>query len=190
MNDMALDYARHRFTVEEYHRMDDARVFSPDAHIELIDGEVVERLVSMKPPHAAVVELLYARLSAIVGDRALVRYQLPITLGDFSEPEPDFAIVCGSRSLFRTRHPGPGDIESLIEVADRSRDFDVRRKVPIYASFRIPETWVVDLVDSCVHVFRDPDSRRYRDSAIAQANEQVALLAFPEVTIRVGDLFE
>jgi len=98
MNDMAIEYALHRFTVDEYHRMGEAGVFAPDSHIELIDGELVERLVSMNPRHASVVAGLYERLHDAVAGSAQVRGQLPITLGTFSEPEPDFAIVRNLRS--------------------------------------------------------------------------------------------
>jgi len=52
---------------------------------------------------------------------------------------------------------------ALIEVADSSCDFDVRRKVPIYEQFGLPETWVVDLVESCIRVFRDPSGAVYRE---------------------------
>ena len=142
MNDMALEYAQHRFNVDEYHRMDEAGVFAPEAHIELIDGQLVERLVSMKPPHASVVEGLYNLLHTAVAARALVRCQLPITLGKFSEPEPDFALVAGSRSLYKTRHPYADDILAIIEVADTSRDFDVRPKsAHLRGNSKFKETW-------------------------------------------------
>lgn len=34
---------RHCLTVEQYHRMGEAGVFAPDARVELIDGEVIDR---------------------------------------------------------------------------------------------------------------------------------------------------
>jgi len=88
MNDMALEYAFHRITVDEYHRMGDADIFPHDARIELIEGELFERMVPMNPPHASVVMLLDDLLRIGIAGLALLRCQLPITLGDFSDPSP------------------------------------------------------------------------------------------------------
>jgi Uma2 family endonuclease len=190
MNDMALQYAVHRITVDEYHRMDDAAVFPHDARIELIEGELFERTVPMNPPHAYVVALLDDLLRSAVAGRAILRCQLPITLGDFSEPEPDFAIVAGSHSQFKTRHPSESEIEAVIEVADSSRDFDVRKKVPLYAKYGIPEILIVDLVESCVRTYRDPLGSEYRITSILSGEDLVSLSAFPEFQIRARSFFK
>ena len=190
MNDMAVSYARHRVTVDEYHRMGEAGVFPHDARIELIEGELVETLVSMNPPHAVIVEVLNKKLTFAVADRALVRCQLPITLGDASEPEPDFALVRGPRLPYKERHPGPDDIMCVIEVADSSRAFDLRTKAPLYAEFEVPETWVVDLVERRVHVLRVPHGRAYMRTTVATVDDVISLLAFPDVYLKVADIFE
>ncbi len=187
---MVVSNVRHRFTVEEYHRMDEAGVFSPDARIELIDGELMETLEPMNPPRATAVAFLTGVLVLGVGIRALVRCQLPITLGDLSEPEPDFAIVRGTHSLYRSRHPGASEILGVIEVADSSRDFDIRRKTPMYGAFEIPEVWIVDLVDVCVHVFREPREGAYRRATVSSFHDELSLFEFPDVRIRFSDLLE
>ncbi len=52
---MAYSPTRYRFTVQDYHRMAEARVFAPDDHVELIDGEVLE-LAPIGSRHAACVK--------------------------------------------------------------------------------------------------------------------------------------
>jgi Uma2 family endonuclease len=188
MSDMAIDYARHRITVDEYHRMDEAGVFPPDARIELIEGELVETLVTMKPPHASVVGSLTEMLVIALAGRALLRCQLPVTIGDASEPQPDFTIVRGPRSAYRTRHPGPDEVYCAIEVAESSRNFDVRRKAPLYAAYGIPETWVVDLVDGCVRVLREPRAWHYASASVATPGDVISLLAFPDIEVHVATL--
>jgi hypothetical protein len=47
-----------------------------------------------RPFHASSVHRCNKYLSKLLGDRAEIRVQLPVTLGDDSEPEPDIAVVC------------------------------------------------------------------------------------------------
>ena len=85
------EMVRHRFSVEQYHRMIEAGIFAPDDRLELIHGE----LVTMSPinrRHAAGVDRLVYLLLGRLGQKARCRIQNPITLAD-SEPQPDVAIV-------------------------------------------------------------------------------------------------
>jgi hypothetical protein len=47
----------HRFTVDDYHRMAETGILKPDAKVELIDGEIVDRL-PIGPFHSGSVYLL------------------------------------------------------------------------------------------------------------------------------------
>ncbi len=169
--------------------MDAAAVFPHDARIELIEGALFERFVPMNEPHALVVEILDELLRSVVADRARVRCQLPITLGDLSEPQPDFAIVAGTRSLLKARHPGADEIVAVIEISDSSRDFDIEQKIPMYAKYGVTEAWVVDLIDSCVRVYRTPVRGEYSDTSVASIDGFVRLSAFQESEIRVREIF-
>ncbi len=189
MNDMVSSHALHRITVDEYHRMYDAGIFAPDARIELIEGELLERLFPMNPPHANVVTMLLHRLILALGDRAYVRCQVPITLGDLSEPQPDLSVVAMPASAYKHRHPTCDDIFTIIEVADSSRKTDLERKVPLYAAFRIPETCVVDLVKSKLHIFRDPRNAEYASTTVKEFTEPATLLAFPDQPVVLADIF-
>jgi len=186
---MAFQNAAHRITVDEYHRMDAAAVFPHDARIELIEGALFERIVPMNGPHALVVEILDELLRTVVAGRARVRCQLPITLGDLSESQPDFAIVCGARSLLKPRHPGADEILAVVEISESSRDFDVHQKIPMYAKYGVAEAWVVDLIDSCVRVYKKPTRGVYSDTSIVSIDGFVRLSAFPESEIRCRDIF-
>lgn len=54
---------RRRFTVEEYHRMGEARILAEDERVELIQGEIV-MMTPIGPRHAGVVDRLVRVLSA------------------------------------------------------------------------------------------------------------------------------
>lgn len=90
------------------------------------------------------------------GDTHLVRVGLPIQVGEYSEPEPDFALVRpGSQSAAR-RHEMVPDL--VIEVSWSSLAYDRLRKTSLYAKAGIPEYWIVNLVDRCLEVHLQPQA--------------------------------
>ncbi len=143
-----------RFSVDQYHRMIESGAFTEDDRLELIDGWVVQQMAK-GPGHEYAVgqgeELLRARVPA----GWHVRNQAPITLTR-SEPEPDLTIVRGDRGSYRQRHPDASDVALVVEVSDTSLDTD-RVKGKTYGAARIPEYWIINLVDRCVEVYTRPD---------------------------------
>jgi Uma2 family endonuclease len=157
-----------RFTVDEYHRMIQAGFFTADERFELLDGWITPKM-TRNPPHDScldqIIDVLHARLPT--GWRP--RIQSAVTLPT-SEPEPDFAIVPGPASRYRTQHPRPADVALVIEVADSSLEHD--RKGPLYAQAGISVYWIVNLVDMVVEVYTVPSAAGYlqrQDYTLADA---------------------
>jgi Uma2 family endonuclease len=144
-----------RFTVAEYHELIRIGVLTTEDRVELIGGYLVNKM-PQNDPHASTVQRLTDDLVRLVpaGWRAWV--QLPITLAD-SEPEPDGAVVRGDRRTYDHRKPSPSDFGVVIEVADTSLRFDRVVKSDDYARAGIPVYWIINLVDSRVEVYTDPD---------------------------------
>jgi Uma2 family endonuclease len=88
-------YRLHRWSRNEYDRMVETGVFSPEARLELLDGEIVE-MSPQKSLHASAVDLVEEVLRGGFGEGFYVRGQKPLTLDDYSEPEPDVAVVKGT----------------------------------------------------------------------------------------------
>jgi Uma2 family endonuclease len=135
---------RHRLSVSDYYRMAEVGILASDARVELIDGEVID----MAPPgslHAATVDRLAEALARAIDDRASVRAQNPIALGDYSEPQPDLALLRRRDDFYSGHHPRAADVLLIIEVADASLRFDRDTKIPLYASHGILEVWLIDL---------------------------------------------
>lgn len=126
----------HRFTREEYDRMVAAGVFAPDARLELLEGEIIN-MPPQKSRHATAVRLIEDALRAAFLAGFDVRTRLPLSLGDYSEPEPDVAVVKGSPRDSRDAHPSSALL--VVEIAETSLDYDRRRKLPVYVRAGIPE---------------------------------------------------
>ncbi len=60
-------------------------------------------------------------------------------------------------------------------------------KLQIYAESGVPEYWVVNLVEHCVEVHRDPTPSGYASAARYRSGDSIELLRFAGVTIAVSD---
>ena len=114
------------------------------------------------------------------GDRMIVRVQLPIQVGEMSEPQPDVALLRPRADFYEDHHPMPPDVHLVVEVADTSLRHDLLRKAPLYIAGGVPEVWVVDLVADVVLVTRGGTTSELR------AGESLAPLAFPDLVLEVA----
>jgi Uma2 family endonuclease len=178
---------RHRLSVHDYRRMGEAGVFEPDARVELIEGEVID-MAPIGTRHAAMVTRL-GRLLRAAEDEAIVRVQNPIRLDDFSEPEPDLALVRHRDDFYAAAHPEAEDILLLIEVTDTSARYDREIKLPLYARHGVGEVWIVELEARLVRFFRQPDGDAYGDITATETPGRTPVAALPGVAIELSKLF-
>lgn len=169
--------------VDQYHRMGEAGIIPPDTRVELIEGEVLT-MPPIGSHHASAVAVLVRLLhDPRLMASAFVWPQNPVVLSQMSEPQPDIALLRQRGDQYREGVPQPDDVLLLIEVSDTTLSFDQRRKVPLYARYGIPETWIVDLPDRCLEVFREPTELGYASSFVLRAGEPLAPAAFPHSPI-------
>lgn len=150
--------SRHLISADAFHRMGETGILGPQDRVELIDGEIID-MSPIGALHAAIVARLTSHFSQVLGGQAIVWCQNPLRLDDFSEPEPDIAILRPRADFYTTAHPGPADVLFVIEVADTSLAYDLGTKVPLYARHGIPEVWVIDAATRQIRVFREPVDR-------------------------------
>lgn len=179
---------RHRITVDDYYRMAEVGVLAPDARVELIDGEVID-MAPMGTRHRYVVMSLTRLLLRAVGDAALVSAQLPLRLGDQSEPEPDLALLKSRADGYATVMPGGKDTLLVIEVSDTTLAYDVRIKAPLYARHGVPELWVVDLAGGLLRRFGAPEGDAWGDASATANPGRVALPGLPGIAVDLAGLF-
>jgi len=150
------DVPIYRLTVEQYHAIARAGILDEDAPVELLEGWLVQKM-TQNPPHVLAVGLLYDALVASVPGDWHARAGNPVATAD-SEPEPDLAVIRGSRRDYRDRHPGPQDAALVIEVADTSLRQDRETKKRVYARAGIAVYWIVNLVERQIEVYTEPAS--------------------------------
>lgn len=179
-----------RFTTTEYYSMGEQGFFENE-RVQLIDGEIIV-MSPQKSPHALTMEKLTRLFSRAIPDEFRLRVQLPLSLRDNSEPEPDIAIVKGDATAPGREHPITAEL--VIEVSDSTLRLD-RRKANLYASANIVEYWIIDLAARMVHIHTSPvldDGEKFgakygKVQSIA-ATAMITPVAVPMGTIKVADL--
>ena len=171
-------------SVQDYHRMVEAGILAADERVELIEGQLY-KMAAKGTAHSAAVTRIDRVLSRLLAGKALLRFQDPVQLSDFSEPEPDIAVVQIDPLDYETHHPRPKEVFWLIEVADSTLRRDRDLKVPIYGRSGIQEYWILDVQERCLYVFREPEPTGYRVQQKLSEQDTITSLAFPECEIAV-----
>jgi Uma2 family endonuclease len=176
-----------RFTREDYEAMIAAGILDENDRVELISGEILNKM-PIGPSHASTVNRLNRIFSNRAGERAVVSIQNPIALDDFSEPEPDLALLAPRADLYGESHPTPADVFLIVEVADSSLRFDRERKIPLYAAAQIPEVWLVDLVEKILTRYRKPIRGSYTEITQHGSRDTVPIPNLPDAFMAISDL--
>ena len=156
-----------------------------DERIELLEGV----LVAMSPvgaPHSSAVRRLTRLLVLTLEGRAAVLCQSPFAALEFSEPEPDFAVV--PLGDYDTDHPSEAFL--IIEVADSSLALDRGKKLRLYAHCGVPEYWVVNLPERCIEVYTQPSPGAYGHVERYERGQSIRLLTFSDLSFAVSDVLK
>jgi Uma2 family endonuclease len=74
-------------------------------------------------------------------------------------------------------------------VADSSLAFDQNQKLRLYALHGIPEYWLLNLNDSCLEVYRNPNGEVYAEkTTLRAAGDTITLSQLNEINIRIADI--
>jgi Uma2 family endonuclease len=182
-----------RFTIAEYHRLIELGFLTEANHIELIRGELIQ-MTAKGTPHTVCSSILCRQLDRLLGDQAVIRGQDPITLPNQSEPEPDVVIARGRDEDYLAHHPYPEDILLVIEISDKTIDYDQRTKLSLYVEAGISHYWIVNLPDSQLERHSQPyknaqNKFSYLSKQISLSNQSVAIPGFENALLDLSRLF-
>lgn len=179
---------RWKWTGEELQRASQAGVFPPETRVELMDGEILK---VMRPSHRhsrLVSRLVRQFWNHCDQQTQLIQSEQPIHLNAHFEPVPDLAIIQGPDDRYEQRFPDPGEVFLIVEVADSSLRYDQGDKYRAYAAAGIPEYWIVNLRESQVEVFRQPEGDAYGSTQVYSLGKAVLVPMNPDASIAVAAL--
>jgi len=178
------------WTVDQFHYLGDLGMFE-GRRAMLIDGVIVEEGAT-NPPHRIALELTSEAVRTAFGHGWRVCVQMPLVLGQATDPEPDLAVVAGT-PRGTTTHPTTAAL--VVEVADSSLRFDTTVKLAVYAAGSIADYWVLDVNARRLLVFRDPRAdptaahgHTYLTQLTLGPSDAIAPLAAPGRMVNVADL--
>lgn len=176
------------FTNADMARLVEAGLIDPEARWELIRGEWFD-MGSEGFEHMDVRTRLIREMILQIGRRedVLVSTEGSIFLSHDTEVRPDLIIY---RADVGTNEMTGTDILLVIEVMKSSLRRDMELKRPVYAAAGVPELWLIDLDQACVHVCRDPDptAETYREETRHGADARLSPQHFPDVQLSLTDL--
>jgi Uma2 family endonuclease len=167
-------YWLRQFSVVEYHKMVETGILTSNDPVELLEGWIVNKM-PQNPPHISSVSRVNRWLGRVLPSSWSLRCQGPITLSD-SEPEPDIAIARGKEGTYDARHPERADIGVLMEIGDSSLLADRRYKGTLYAKARMPEFWLINLVERKIEVYTKPRTGKYQKNVEYREKDTVPLV--------------
>lgn len=148
-----------RLKNDDFWLLNDHGTFAEYAKTELIEGEIL-CMNAQHSRHARIksdmlVELALALRSQGTSLKAIS--EVSVALSADSVPEPDIVLTSYMGD-------GPVPLETLalvVEVSDTTLDFDLGRKLALYARAGVPEYWVVDVVGRTVYQHWSPAGEAY-----------------------------
>ena len=133
--------------------------------------------------HAYAIRVLTRATRAVDENAYTVGIQLPVRLSDDTEPEPDLWVARGADAGY---HPSAHELELVVEVAVRTLRHDTGPKLGVYARYKVPIVWVVDLDRRRVQTYAEPDQGVYTQLATVAGGR----LDHPSgLVLEVGDLW-
>jgi Uma2 family endonuclease len=174
-------------TVAEYHRMAEIGILDEDERVELLAGQIV-KMAAKGTAHGAALKRTVELLQNLLWGLVLLSIQDPVRLNDFSEPEPDIALLVRDPLYYEDRHPTPSEVYLIIEVADTTLRTDLGIKANLYAQSGIADYWVLDVNNRQLHVFREPSQDGYQSRVILADGDSISLLRFPDCSFFVREM--
>jgi Uma2 family endonuclease len=178
------------WTRDEFYRLAELGFFRGQ-RAERLGGQIMVQS-PQNWPHACATDRAGDVLRTAFGPGFWVRTQLPLALGQDSDPEPDVSVVRGRREDY-TDHPTAAVL--VVEVADSTLSEDRDHKLGIYAAAGVPEYWIVNLIDRTLEVYLlprpdpvHPSGWAYSPATVLRPGRTLSPLGMPNVSVAVGDL--
>lgn len=163
-----------RWTVEQYLAMCETGIVRPEDRVELLQGEIIEKM-GQDFPHIDGVTFLVEALRAVLGAGFHVRSQLPLRTED-SVLEPDVLVLRGTHRDYVGRYPKPEEVALVAEVANTTLKSDRLQKSGIYARAGFGEYWILNVADRQLEIHRNPlSSGIYGEVRVYRADESVQI---------------
>lgn len=170
-----------------YDAMIDAGILTENDAVELLDGDLYEAMPKTAL-HAATENRFGSTLHTKPGRHVILSIHNPVALHEYSEPEPDIAVLEYREDYYESAHAEPKEVIFLIEISDSTLAYDRDLKIPLYAAADIAEVWLVDVQARTVTVYAEPQGNVYGRQTVYSSGESVPLPGFPGEAMALSEM--
>lgn len=166
----------------------DDRIPSPavEAAGEVLKGHT---MVSLKYRLSVIRSRLFELLSGCYSlDDVSPMSNRPVVLNGYAVLQPDVVVARGSLRTYADLHPNANEAVVAIEISRPHVSSSTR--LSLYAEARIPEYWIVNLIDKSVEVYTEPTSSGYDQIHVYRQGKFVPLSFAPGKSISVDDIVD
>jgi Uma2 family endonuclease len=176
---------RWRWTVAETEQLAAAGFFSEYDQFELLGGEIVPMMSPAGRRHETVRIKLARRMTRLAREDVMAAQEPQFNLNPDTFVKPDILVHPDAINTYDLRG---ADALLVIEVAETSLSYDLKTKLPLYASHGVPEYWVINAVTLMTTVHRQPSGNVYAATEeLAREARLVPSLA-PELAVSLSQL--
>jgi Uma2 family endonuclease len=147
---------RWRWTVAEIEKLAAGHLHE-DERIELLGGEIVPMSPKWRR-HEIIRTKLAFRFSKLAPSGVIVASGPQFNLSPDTFTNPDILV---HPMAIKTPDVGGGDALLVVEVSDTSLSYDLKTKLPLYASYGVREYWVINAANGVTAVHRQPSGNAY-----------------------------
>jgi Uma2 family endonuclease len=176
---------RWRWTVAEVERLAVHGFFTELDQFELLGGEIVPMTSPAGRRHETIRIELAHHMALLAGKGLQVAQEPQFNLSPDTFVKPD--ILVHPRSI-KTYDLKGAEALLVVEVSDTSLSYDLKVKLPIYASHGVREYWVINAITRTTTVHRQPARNDYADQNEFSSAERLIPLLAPQLAVSLSEL--
>ena len=172
------------WTVAEIERLAAAGFFTEYDQFELLGGEIVP----MSPAgrrHETIRIRLAHRMAYLAREDFIVAQEPQFNLCPDTFVKPDILVHSEAIQTYDLRG---ADALLVVEVAETSLSYDVKTKLPLYASHGVRGYWVINAITRITTVYQRPAGNVYSVSEKIPPNARLVPSLVPELAVSLGEL--
>jgi Uma2 family endonuclease len=173
------------WTVAEIERLAAAGFFNEYDQFELLGGEIVPMMSPAGRRHETIRLELAHRMARLAREDVMVAQEPQFNLSPDTFVKPDILV---HPHAIKTYDLQGVDALLVVEVAETSLSYDLKTKLPLYASHGVREYWVINAVTRMTTVHRQPSGNVYTVTEELPPDARLVPSLAPELAVSLNEL--
>jgi Uma2 family endonuclease len=175
---------RWRWTVAEIERLAATGFFNEYDEFELLGGEIVPMMSPAGRRHETIRLELAHRMARLAREDVMVAQEPQFNLSADTFVKSDILV---HPYAIKTYDLQGTQAFLVIEVAETSLSYDLKTKLPLYASHDVPEYWVINAVTRMTTVHRQPAGNGYAVTEELPPDAPLVPSLAPELAVSLSE---